>query len=134
MSLLFMIGGWQLFTRHRAKAMYGNPKNGSQIAEKSIFVTIADTILEHNKINLIFCDKYNFLWHFQSLKVPFLYTKMETISYEMSPLAPFYNLSVFSILRSLSSFSSSSIYEIPRSIPFSSKTAISPETSPQPLF
>lgn len=78
-----------MFIRHRAKVMYGNGKDGSQIAEKSIFVTIADTISEHNKINFIFCDKYNFLWHFQVLEVPFLYTKMETISYEMSPLAFF---------------------------------------------
>ena len=67
-----MIGGWRLYTRYRVKAMYGNQKDGSQIVERFISVTIVDIISEHNKFNFVFLristiSKYiNLLRHFQS--------------------------------------------------------------------
>ncbi len=38
-----------MYTSQRAKAMYGNQKDGSQIVERFISAMIADIILEHNK-------------------------------------------------------------------------------------
>ena len=68
--------------------MFGNQKDGFQIAGKFIFVTIVDTILEHNKENYILLMTLSIIE-----SVNFLYQKYKRrqLHSEVSPWNRFFN-------------------------------------------